>query len=53
MKTALKSLACIVAAVASLGAMAQGPYPSRPIKMVIPFPPAAPSMCWYAPSARN
>lgn len=39
MKTALKSLACIVAAVASLGAMAQGPYPSRPIKMVIPFPP--------------
>lgn len=39
MKTILKSLACIVAATASLGAMAQSPYPSRPIKMVIPFPP--------------
>lgn len=38
MKTLPTLLACI-AATACLGAMAQEPYPSRPIRMVIPFPP--------------
>lgn len=39
MKTAIKTLTCLLVAASSLGAAAQDHYPSKPIKVVIPFPP--------------
>lgn len=38
MKNLTRRLACLAAATACLGALAQEPYPSRPVRMVIPFP---------------
>jgi len=34
-------LVAIFAAVATTAVVAQGPYPSRPIKLVVPYPPGA------------
>lgn len=39
MKTVLKSIACIVFSVTSVIAVAKDVYPSKPIKVIIPFPP--------------
>ncbi|MDD0839132.1 tripartite tricarboxylate transporter substrate binding protein [Curvibacter sp. HBC61] len=35
----LKSLACVALSAVSLAVLAKDPYPSKPIKVVIPFPP--------------
>lgn len=39
MKKFIKTLTCLIVAASSLGAVAQDNYPSKPIKIVIPFPP--------------
>lgn len=46
----LLSIACTALAFA-VPAAAQEAYSSRPIRIVVPYPPAAPPTTWRAPSA--
>ena len=41
---ALKLAAAVLMALAAAPVWAQAPYPSRPVRVIVPFPPAARSM---------